>query len=57
MPKRMIKCGECGANITVPDGDWNSFQAPRIAEWEEEHTQLHGDEVVYELEPNPMRDG
>lgn len=43
MPERKVTCGDCGASVTIPDGDWNDFRAPALREWESQHAdEIHG---------------
>ena len=38
-------CGECGAQVTAPEGDWNTVQAPALHQWEQQHLEeVHGDD-------------
>jgi hypothetical protein len=58
VPERTAQCGECGASTRIPDGDWNTVQAPAIADWQHEHeAQAHGgDDVIVEVQPNPLNE-
>lgn len=58
MPARTDTCGECGASMIFPVNDWNTIQAPAVKAWESKHEQeAHGgEEVAWQLDPNPMND-
>ncbi|MEP7024180.1 MAG: hypothetical protein ABJB47_10340 [Actinomycetota bacterium] len=58
MAERKLTCGECGASVTIPDGDWNDFQKPAAENWERQHAEeIHGgdDSFAVAMEPD-LRD-
>jgi len=59
MPARTVTCGDCGAKMVFPAGDWNTVQSPAISSWQDQHEQdAHDGEEVsgWEVDPNPMND-
>lgn len=59
MPKRTVTCGECGASAEIPEGDWNTVQAPKVEVWERKHArETHqGDEIsAVQVHPSPLLD-
>jgi hypothetical protein len=42
----------------LEDGDWNTVQRPAVDAWQGRHEQeAHdGEEIVVEIDPNPLHD-